>query len=297
MSYSQAVAGQLGIMQWLETGGRRDLMALFQSAINENRLAIPSTGAHDPTFQDYLNTVLVGVDGGTPVYWSPEMCSLLEGVSAGMPEWTLRRDAIPDERGFVWFSKPLTLPFWPSAGRRDLRAIGFTSLGRYLIVTFWFVDDAHHPWPGAALAWDYGTVWQSMLKEPERLEMSVENEQRHDMLGRYLAATFALMEQRIIVAHQQRPDRATRKRAAEVWAHEPMIRVVQLRRAVTHPHAPEGGDPVTWSCSWVVRGHWRQQACGPSYSERRPVFVLPHVKGDPDKPLKPPRAKVFAVIR
>ncbi len=29
----------------------------------------------------------------------------------------------------------------------------------------------------------------------------------------------------------------------------------------------------------LVRGHWRQQACGPERRWRKPVFVLPHVKG------------------
>lgn len=30
----------------------------------------------------------------------------------------------------------------------------------------------------------------------------------------------------------------------------------------------------------IVRGHWRNQACGKNYSERRPVFIKPYVKGE-----------------
>lgn len=35
----------------------------------------------------------------------------------------------------------------------------------------------------------------------------------------------------------------------------------------------------------LVRGHWRQQPCGPRKSLRRPVFVVPYVKGPADSEL------------
>ena len=38
---------------------------------------------------------------------------------------------------------------------------------------------------------------------------------------------------------------------------------------------------------WWVRGHWRQQACGPKRAERRPVYIEPHVAGPADKTDKP----------
>lgn len=36
---------------------------------------------------------------------------------------------------------------------------------------------------------------------------------------------------------------------------------------------------------WLVRGYWRQQACGPGRALRRPVFVAPHVKGPEGSPM------------
>lgn len=298
MSYSQAVDAQLELLSWYtQRQGAQQLAGLYENAMAERRIGSSEASAF--SFQDYLNTVLVGLDGGAPVYWSPEMCGLLESVATSMPAWTLRPEALPAERGFIWFSKPLTLPYWPTAGRRDLHAIGITSLGRYAVVSFWFDEDLNrHPFPGACLSWDYGSTWVRVVGKPGEMGITVENADRHDMLGRYLAAALALMEQRIIVSRPERPSRSTRKRAAEVWEHEPIIRVIQLRRAVNpNAHREDGSEAVEWSCSWVVRGHWRQQAVGKDRAERRPVFVLPYVKGDPDKPLKAPADRVFAVVR
>lgn len=297
MSYSHALDGQIDLRQYYRTGpGRERLYSMFAGAVAEGRLG---GGSGNASFEDYLNTVMIGVDDGTPAYWAPDMCSLLESVATSMPPWTLRRDSIPDERGLLWFAKPLAMPDWPIAGRRDLRAIGFDSLGGFLVLAFWFEDDEwRHPFPSSALSWRYGTIWQQMLAVPSDQHIVIEHGQRHERLGQYIAAALALMEQRIIVSTPERAARATRKRAAQVWEHEPLVRVVQLRRTTNpSPHHGQEPEPVEWSCSWVVRGHWRQQACGEGHAERRPVFVLPHVKGDRSKPLKPPGDRVFAVVR
>ena len=36
---------------------------------------------------------------------------------------------------------------------------------------------------------------------------------------------------------------------------------------------------------WVVRGHWRNQPWGPGRELRRPVYILPHIKGPDGAPL------------
>jgi len=41
------------------------------------------------------------------------------------------------------------------------------------------------------------------------------------------------------------------------------------------------GDPAyKLHARWIVRGHWRNQACGPARAERRMTWVRPHWKGD-----------------
>jgi hypothetical protein len=39
------------------------------------------------------------------------------------------------------------------------------------------------------------------------------------------------------------------------------------------------GRPVDWEHSWWVRGHWRNQVCGPQQSLRKLIWIDPHVKG------------------
>lgn len=45
----------------------------------------------------------------------------------------------------------------------------------------------------------------------------------------------------------------------------------------------EGGDRI-YRRRWWVEGHWRQQACGPNRSERRPMWIAPYVKGPEGAP-------------
>lgn len=63
----------------------------------------------------------------------------------------------------------------------------------------------------------------------------------------------------------------------------PDLRVIEL----THPasRAESRGSQVEWARRWIVRGHWRQQPCGPASSLRRITWIDPFVKGPEDKPL------------
>jgi hypothetical protein len=47
----------------------------------------------------------------------------------------------------------------------------------------------------------------------------------------------------------------------------------------------EGRKPHPAAVQWLVRGHWRNQACGPHLSERRPTWIQPHWKGPEDAPI------------
>ena len=74
------------------------------------------------------------------------------------------------------------------------------------------------------------------------------------------------------------------------------VQVVVLRRQIA-PHEVEDreGD-IEWSCHWLVKGHWRRQ-WHPSLSEHRPIYIDAHLKGDMEKPFRPPRQKLYVVAR
>lgn len=46
-----------------------------------------------------------------------------------------------------------------------------------------------------------------------------------------------------------------------------------------------GQKPVEWSVKWFVRGHMRNQTCGPNHSLRTKTWVRPHWKGPDEKPV------------
>lgn len=256
---------------------------------------------------------MLSADRGETFYWSPEMASMLAGVVEGMPSTTLRHDLIPASLGFAWFGKPLPLEKARGEISQDIVAISWAVIcndddGRKFIIPSpdTRVDDGetlalvfYSPIEGNPgiypLAFWYWKIGETL--EIAADTSGVETPAQLTRL-RYVAALFAIMDQQIVVARKERADRATRKRMErDGWTHEPMVRVVQLRRASNqHARHDSSSVPVEWSCSWVVRGHWRQQFY-PSTGEHRPVFVLPYIKGPDDKPLKAPAERVFAVVR
>lgn len=81
----------------------------------------------------------------------------------------------------------------------------------------------------------------------------------------------------------ERTARPERRRTQRAGLPERDVRVIRLRRG-------EGGDPTgesgrEYHHRWVVRGHWRQQPWGPGRQLRRPVWILPHIKGPEGAPL------------
>jgi hypothetical protein len=113
-----------------------------------------------------------------------------------------------------------------------------------------------------------------------------------------LASFWLFVGQKILVTRGAVPERHARKRVERAgWQSSPVVRVVQLRRRETQcQHSASAVSAAEWSCQWVVRGHWRQQFY-PSKHANQPIWITPYVKGPDDKPLKPPRATVFAVVR
>lgn len=313
MSYSYALDRQAMLSDfWASGEGSRwaegyfgKIMASRQAAADRPEKAAETIGM----------IAMLSADRGTTFYWSPEMASMLAGVVDGVPSMTLKPDLIPASLGFVWFGKPLPMPkALKGYVAQDIVALSWAVIcndedrGKFIVpspdtrvddgetlglVFYSRIDGAPGIYPLAFWYWKIGETIEIAADTT-----GVETPAQLTRL-RYVAALLSIMDQRIVVTRKERADRATRKRMERAgWTHEQLVQVIQLRRAENHAaHRESSGEPVEWSCSWVVRGHWRQQACGPNHSERRPVFVLPHVKGPDDKPLKPSAERVFAVVR
>lgn len=64
------------------------------------------------------------------------------------------------------------------------------------------------------------------------------------------------------------------------------VKVVELRQLAHRPNADDETDSSgrRYTHRWIVRGHWRQQACGPAQSLRRATWIPSYVKGPEDAP-------------
>lgn len=102
-------------------------------------------------------------------------------------------------------------------------------------------------------------------------------------LYRYMHALFLLLNQTVVETQDEEAERAGRRRAVRRGLPRTSVTVIQLRR--TQGARSQGESLVEWSHRWVVRGHWRWQACGVGRQERRRIWIHPFYKGPEDKPL------------
>lgn len=108
-------------------------------------------------------------------------------------------------------------------------------------------------------------------------------------VARLVLAAWMLMQQTLVSTTEAPLDRAHRKMAKRMGI-PARVTVVMLRRH--EGTRREGETYVEWSHRWIVRGHWRWQACGPGRLERRRIWIAPFVKGPDDAPLIVPE-KVY----
>ena len=128
---------------------------------------------------------------------------------------------------------------------------------------------------------------------PENTLVSFTGDHGPNMM-RWLYALWVVMNQEIAHVVEEHPDRST-KRRLERMKIPPQVSVITLRRPAS-PHRQDGESQVEWQHSWMVRGHPRWQAYGPGRKERKLIWINPHLKGDPSKPLVQ-TTKVYRVAR
>ncbi|MGV9181799.1 hypothetical protein [Arcanobacterium canis] len=107
------------------------------------------------------------------------------------------------------------------------------------------------------------------------------------MLGGALVSSWVLASQPTI--GQTHREYSALRRAGLPRRPDPLtITVATLRESLRAPGEPAekapGGREL--SVRFLVRGHWRNQVCGPARSKRKPVWVAPFVKGPEGAPFK-----------
>lgn len=284
--YAQALEQQRRFARWL--------------ASPEGVRVFFAQGTDAALMRQFYHAARLTLAAADPYHWVPEMCGLLTDVSAEMPPWTLRREALPTDHGFCWFEEPL--PIRPGSVPLAALSWGLTTTltadpdpPERLVITAYGCQ----PRSGTiANLVDMSWVLGETMGDDSFTQETDTHEQRRQTqrVFRYAAAIFALVEQKILVAAPERVERAAARRLRKAGARRPpAILVVRLRRAVREGDDADG-NPRAWTCRWIVRGHWRQQYY-PSDRSHRPVFILPHIKGPDGLPLRAPVERVFAVVR
>lgn len=102
---------------------------------------------------------------------------------------------------------------------------------------------------------------------------------------KWLQAAWELMNTPTVAEAKPMPVPAkVAKKRAKKGRVDPEVRIVTLRpmRNENVTHSPSGRK---YHHRWLVRGHWRNQACGPKQSERKRTWVPSYTKGPDGAPL------------
>lgn len=88
----------------------------------------------------------------------------------------------------------------------------------------------------------------------------------------------------LLVTERHKVDRSTQRRWPRQETPPREVSVLKLRK-LAHREATHDESGRAYTHQWIVRAHWRQQACGPGLRDRKPILVAPYIKGPPGAPL------------
>ena len=216
------------------------------------------------------------------LWWvRPDMARLAWDAAQTLPEGTRLLEAIPAPKGIIiWEGDPLLsglLVVRTGRGQQTLRPIQGAV------------------WEVTARGVEIATLIHEPPESPEIRYIPIYSYQYIGQLKKdleaYLTATFLLATQpRIgqITQHDPTP-RRRRHTLPDPGDITTGVNLVALRENVARlPDEEPSEGEKKWGLSvrFMVRGHWRNQACGEKMGQRRPVFVAPYLKGPEDAPLK-----------
>lgn len=102
-----------------------------------------------------------------------------------------------------------------------------------------------------------------------------------------------------IAKKELKADRPLFKKVRHGKVEVPPIKIIHLRkpeRRERTSHDDVEAKKMNYTCHWLVDAHWRKQWY-PGVQRHRAIRILSYVKGDLDKPFKPPREKVYKAVR
>lgn len=237
-------------------------------------------------------------------WWiSEQMTHLALDASSDLPDWTPLA-VMPDHSGILIWHEGLPPIPWPSAPDKVWTVTALGQRTPPLVIphgAVWSLRPADGLLQidiltrtamlargSLAASWRDTPLFSvvSVLMPPDLPASPATDQLWTAGLVHCLGATWLLSQQPTVA--QQHPvelDRAD-GRALRRSGVPTDVRVVDLRRTAnpTDDSEPEpSGRHLTHR--HLVRGHWRQQACGPARSQRRPTWIAPYIQGPDSAPL------------
>lgn len=300
MGYAEAIEQQARRLRWWQTEhGHYAAEYYFRNFRDMGEMI----GSAD----DVIAAQIRELSHAEPFYVGAAICDWLIAAVETLPDSALQAADAPVPRGWVWFERPLPLPPYDTGEASPLRALSFMpvylrpgirwggqreehdSIANGMAQTFYAELSDGALWPSSVGSWPYGDKW-TLPRDKQRRDSAVVGR-----MNAYMYCLFTFLRQSLLVAARTPvTDRATRRRLARQDIHDPVVKVVQLRRRDYQQHDESSDRAVEYSCQWVVRGHWHQ------YHTRegvQPRWVAPYLKGDPAKPLKAPTITAYEVVR
>lgn len=216
------------------------------------------------------------------LWWvRPDMARLAWDASQTLPDNTRLLETVPAPKGIlVWEGDPLVS--------------GVLVTSRY--------SDEHRTAPIHGVTWEVtarGVEVGTLIYDPPGAdELSHMPYLTYLYIGQlkkdleaYLTATFLLATQpRIgqITCHDPAPRRRrhTPPNPGDITTGVNLVALRENAARLPTEEPSEGEKKWGLSVRFMVRGHWRNQACGEKLGQRRPVYVAPYLKGPEDAPLK-----------
>ena len=238
------------------------------------------------------------------LFWvSRDMVDYALGAATTLPEWTPRA-AMPSSSGLLCWAKPaagFTL-HWESGVTNqmpsDAMAWYLRKDGTLQVLGACRVDrnEALRRQLGVGNPFMVGDGGRIDPDAPLRAQLI---DERSVPLILVLGAAWLLMSQTTVATSRRIPPPQARKAGNSALradaSDRSAVSLIDLRRIAASPAEPaaDGDRNRTYTHQWWVGGHWRQQACGPGRTYRKPVWIAPHIKGPEGTPLANERVHVW----
>ncbi|WP_426502853.1 hypothetical protein ACPPVO_35145 [Dactylosporangium sp. McL0621] len=237
-------------------------------------------GLDDP---DVRSTVADSVATARLFWIDAAFTELAAHAARSLPATVVDPADLPAPHGLLAWAEPvgphadLVAASWTS-GPDGLRVVGYRSIGTGLPARDLQQLRAEIGWVGP------------------RMHTTLASDTTVDATGpgAVLVVTWLLIAQRVAETVPADIDTTIRKAYQRIGRPAPQVQLVRIRGAAHNPvdrpgeagGGTAGQDRIPRAYRWWVRAHWRQQPYGPGRTLRRPVLVLPQVRGPHDKPIK-----------